>query len=102
MKSIVGIEINHDLNGLYEKFKAFLKEQYNQKPPSWFDRIIEAFSYSDPKGTAFRYGITISEELYADMKHIQTMMNWLSESFHRIKIEEEKRKSPIRGTLGSI
>jgi hypothetical protein len=59
--------------------------------PEWFENIMKAFHYSDPKGVAFRYGITEpKEELYADMHPVKTLMNWLSASFKRIKVERLK------------
>ena len=92
IKAIIGEEISHDLNDLMGKLKILLKNEFNTVPPEWFENIIEAFDYSDPKGTAFRYGVTVpKDELYADMKHIKILMNWLSESFKRIKTERHKR-----------
>jgi hypothetical protein len=92
IKAIIGEEINHDLRDLLEKLKVMLKNEFNSAPPEWFENIIEAFVYSDPKGTAFRYGITVpDDELYADMRHVRKLMNWLSESFKRIKTEKLKR-----------
>ncbi len=92
IKAIIGEEINHDLRGLTEKLKTVLKNEFNAVLPEWFDNIIEAFDYTDPKGTAFRYGETIpKDELFADMRHIGNLMNWLSDSFRRIKIERLKR-----------
>lgn len=96
LKAIIGEEINHDLRDLKEKLKTVLKNEFNTVPPEWFDNIIEAFDYTDPKGTAFRYGKTIpKDELYADMGHIGTLMNWLSDSFRRIRAERLKRASII-------
>ena len=92
IKAIIGKEINHDLRYLTGKLKTVLKNEFNAVTPEWFENIIEAFDYSDPKGTAFRYGETVpKEELYADMRHIGTLMNWLSDSFKRIRTERLKR-----------
>jgi len=91
IKSITGEEINHNLHDLLLKLKAVLKNEFNTSPPEWFKNIIEAFHYSDPNGEAFRYGITVpKEELYADMRQVKTLMNWLSASFKRIKVERLK------------
>ncbi|MBS1511021.1 MAG: hypothetical protein JST86_09280 [Bacteroidetes bacterium] len=91
IKAIIGEEISHDLKDLMKKLKVFLINEFNALPPEWFENIIEAFNDSDPKGTAFRYGLTIpKDELYADMSHIKTLMNWVSESFKKIQIERYK------------
>lgn len=91
IKSITGDEINHNLNDLLLKLKAVLTNEFNTSPPEWVENIIKSFHYSDPKGVAFRYGITEpKEELYADMHQVKTLMNWLSASFKRIKVERVK------------
>lgn len=91
IKSVTGEEINHNLHDLLLKLKDVLKNEFNASPPEWFENIIEVFHYSDPKGKAFRYGITVpKEELYADMRQVKTLMNWLSVSFKRIKVERLK------------
>lgn len=92
IKAIIGEQINHNLLDLTERLKIVLKTEFNAVLPEWFENIIKAFDYSDPNGTAFRYGITVpNDELYADMRHIKTLMNWLSKSFKRIKAEQLKR-----------
>lgn len=86
MKAIIGEEVNHNLHDLMQKFKIVLKTEFNSVPPEWFENIIEAFNYSDPNGTAFRYGITVpKDELYVDMSHVKKLMGWLSEYFRQIK-----------------
>lgn len=86
IKAIIGERTNHNLLDLMERLKIVLKTEFNTALPEWFENIIKAFDYSDPNGTAFRYGITMpKDELYADMRHIRTLMNWLSKSFMRIK-----------------
>jgi len=86
IKSIIGEEINHNLSQLKKKLDSVLKNKFNSIAPPWFENIIEAFNNTDPKGTAFRYGITVpKEELYADLKHVKTLMSWLAESFRLIK-----------------
>jgi hypothetical protein len=93
IKSITGEEISHNLRDLLLKLKAVLKNEFNATPPDWFENIIESFHYSDPNGEAFRYGITVpAEELYADMRQVKTLMNWLSVSFKRIKVERLKTR----------
>ncbi|MCJ8165148.1 hypothetical protein MKJ04_09870 [Pontibacter sp. E15-1] len=92
IKAVSGVEKTHDLKVLKERLNRILKEKFNAVVPPWFDNIIEAFNYTDPKSTAFRYGTTVpNEELYADLKHIKTLMNRLSESFHTIREEIESR-----------
>jgi hypothetical protein len=91
IKSITGEEINHNLHDLLLKLKAVLRNEFNASPPEWFENIIEAFHYSDPNGEAFRYGITVpKKELYADMRQVTTLMDWLSTSFKQIKLERLK------------
>lgn len=85
IKAIIGEEKNHNLHHLFCKLKSKLKNELNAVPPKWFEDIIEAFDYSDPTGSAFRYGVTIpTDELYVDMLHVKTLMGWLSDSFQRI------------------
>ncbi|WP_114752022.1 hypothetical protein [Pleomorphovibrio marinus] len=92
IKAVSGVEEIHDLNILKKSLNRILKEKFNTVIPQWFNNIIEVFNYTDPKSTAFRYGITVpKEELYADLKHIKKMMDWLSESFLTIKEEIESR-----------
>lgn len=91
IKTIIGEVFTHDLHELMGRLKIVLKTDFNSVAPAWFEDIIEAFNYSDPKGTAFRYGTTIpKDELYADMRHIKTLMGWFSESCRRIKTEQLK------------
>lgn len=86
VKSVTGEEISHDLKYLYNKLNTLIKTHLNANLPQWFDDLINAFDKVDPKGTAFRYGITISsEELYADIKHIKDLMNWVYEIFKQLK-----------------
>ncbi len=86
IKSIIGSENHHDLSDLMSKLKLVFKNEFNTVPPTWFENLVEAFNYCDPKGTAFRYGITVpSEELYADMRHISTLMTWFAQVFKRIQ-----------------
>ncbi len=96
IKAIIGEEINHNLHDLMQKLKSILKTEFNSVLPEWFENIIEAFDYSDPNGTAFRYGITVPKnELYVDMKHVKTLMAWLSDSFRRIKTERLRQSAMI-------
>lgn len=90
-KAIIGEEISHDLRELMEKLKIVLQNEFNVLPPDWFENIIDAFAYSDPKGTAFRYGETVpKDEVYADIRHIKTLMAWLAAAFRKIKSERTK------------
>ena len=89
IKAIIGQQINHNLIDLTEMLKIELKTKRNTVLPEWFENSIKAFDYSDPNGTAFRYGITVPKnELYADMEHIKTIMNGISKLFKRIKEEQ--------------
>lgn len=90
IKAISGIEVHHNLKKLKEKLSLILLENLNTSLPLWLDKLIDAFNYSDPKGTAFRYGITIpKEELYVDLIHLKELMNWLAETFELIRRELE-------------
>ncbi len=91
LKTIVKGE-GHDLPVLMQKFKQILKRDFNIDPPTWFENIIKAFDYLDPRSTIFRYGASSPKnEIYVDMEHVKTLMNWFSESFKRIQIESQKK-----------
>lgn len=92
LKSVIGIEKSHNLKELDRKFKNYLKKEFGFETPDWYDKIIESFSYADPNGTAFRYGVNVSSEiLYADMNHIKKLMNWLEMLFVNVrKAQSEK------------
>lgn len=91
IKAVSGIEKTHDFTRLRERLNRILREKFHAVIPPWLDNIIEAFNYTDPESTAFRYGIAVpKEELYADLMHIKTLMSWLSESFRIIKEEIER------------
>jgi len=75
----------HDLNVLATKLKQILVDKLNLQPPEWFEDLIKAFSEFDPGSTTFRYGeLDWQNEMVIDLKHIKNVMNWSSESFHRI------------------
>lgn len=86
LKSIIsGYKPNHNLNELYSKFKLKMEEKFKSEIPDWFENIIVAFDEFDPKGTSFRYGDKFfSDELFIDLGHIRKMMNWFSETIHKI------------------
>lgn len=78
----------HDLVILADKFKQIIKKEFDITPPKWFENIILAFNDFDPNGTAFRYGIRVDkDEMFIDLNHIQKIMDWFSESIHRIMKE---------------
>jgi len=96
LKAIIGEakgkKIGHDLHTLLQKFKIIINEEFNETIPDWFENVIKVFNYSDPKGTAFRYGETIPKsELYVDLNHVKKQMGWLSESFRKIMFERYNR-----------
>ena len=82
----------HNLKQLKERLNRILKEKFNAVMPVWFSNIINAFHDADPNGTTFRYAEKLPEqEMYADLNHVRTLMNWLVESFKVIKGELESR-----------
>lgn len=93
IKAVTWVDKTHNLNTLKERLDKILKEQFNAITPPWLDSIIQSFNHIDPKGTAFRYGITIpKDELYVDLKHMKQLMSWLQVAFQTIKDEIEKDK----------
>ncbi|WP_321368518.1 MerR family transcriptional regulator [uncultured Draconibacterium sp.] len=86
LKAILKQENNtHDLTILSEKFNQTLIDKLNIQPPKWFDNIIKSFNEFDPGSTTFRYGnLDWKDEMVIDLKHIKNVMEWSSESFHRI------------------
>lgn len=90
IKSIIGEEINHNLNDLLSKLEKFIKEKWSLKLPGWLQDLILSFDSVDPFSTAFRYGQTVpAEELYTDMGHIKNLMGWAMQAFTNIKKEQE-------------
>ncbi len=83
--TVMHYEPNHNLNALLHKFKELLKSEFNKTVPEWFEDIILVFVDFDPGGVTFRYGEYCPGEVWVDILHIKTLMNWLAESFRRIK-----------------
>lgn len=82
----------HDLNALKQRLTRTLKENFNAVMPTWFSNIIDAFHYADPSGSTFRYAESLpNQELYMDLNHVKTLMNWMAESFEIIRRETESR-----------
>lgn len=81
----------HDLLSLLEKFKRYIKDEFDASAPAWFENILLTFNDFDPYGTTFRYGGKLNrDEIYIDLAHVKTLMNWLAESFQ--KINDRKMK----------
>lgn len=92
IKAISGSEITHNLNDLKQKLSKTLKENFNASIPIWFSNIIDAFHYADPSGSTFRYAESLPyQEMYVDLNHVKTLMNWMAESFEIIRREIECR-----------
>lgn len=88
LKSVLGknkkIE-HHDLEKLYNRFKMFIKKEFEEVPPAWFEDIIMVFHDFDSNGTTFRYGEEIKkEEIIVNLQHVKTKMNQLARVFQRI------------------
>lgn len=76
---------HHDLGKLYNRFKIFIKKEFEEIPPSWFEDIILIFHDFDSNGTTFRYGEKINkEEVVIDLLHVKTKMNQLAKIFQKI------------------
>lgn len=76
----------HSLQMLYNELKIQLKDKFNTVPPKWFENIVIAFNDFDSNGTTFRYGEWIDkDEMFIDLIHIKKLMNWFSESIHKIQ-----------------
>jgi len=79
-------EKTHDLHQLLQELKLLLKNKFNTMPPAWFENIVTTFNDFDPYGTTFRYGGSINiDEIYIDLSHVKTLMNWLPDSFQKIR-----------------
>src|SRR5690606_30261201 len=82
-------KISHDLNSLLMGLKTLLKHKFSTETPSWFDKLVLAFHNFDPGGTSFRYEgadpFSKGGELWVDIKHLKKQMDWLAESFRKIK-----------------
>lgn len=78
---------HHDLEKLYNRFKLFIKKEFGEVPPAWFEDIILVFHDFDGNGTTFRYGDEIKiEEIIVDLRHVKTKMNQLARIFQRIDL----------------
>ncbi|SHJ68373.1 hypothetical protein SAMN02745216_02085 [Desulfatibacillum alkenivorans DSM 16219] len=74
----------HDLVELQKEFIEILKSEFDATLPKWFSDIVLVFNEFDPKGTTFRYGGRAPREVWVDVRHIKTLMGWMSKSFRRI------------------
>ncbi|MDO6803942.1 hypothetical protein Q4595_15940 [Wenyingzhuangia sp. 1_MG-2023] len=75
----------HDLTKLLIYFNKIIETKFNTNPPIWFENMVKSFNDFDPRSTSFRYGnIEWEEEMVIDLKHIKKIINWSSESFHKI------------------
>ncbi|MEO8253462.1 MAG: hypothetical protein ABI554_03670 [Flavobacterium sp.] len=75
----------HNLEILYKEVNRILKDRFGIIPPKWFENIVFAFNEFDPEGTTFRYGIKINnDEMFIDLHHIKKMMDWFSQSIHKV------------------
>lgn len=84
-----GGQNSHNLNNLFRQLKNFLKTKFNAETPLWFDNLILSFHQFDPGGTSFRYEgpdpFGKEGELWVDIRQLKKLMDWLSESFRKIK-----------------
>lgn len=90
IKSIIGEEKNHNLKNLLDKLVVKIEKELSLSLPTWLHNLISSFDSVDPKSTAFRYGQTIPiDELYADMRHIKSLMGWTMQVFTNIKSKHD-------------
>lgn len=81
---------SHNLRYLFGQLKDLLKKEFNTTPPLWVNNLIEIFNDFDENGTSFRYGgNTNRSEVWVDFHHLKTLMGWLAESFHNIRLHQE-------------
>lgn len=92
LKAIIGSKrISHDLLSLLREFKNMVKAEFDSTPPNWFENIILIFNDFDPNGTTFRYGGFLErDEVFVDLAHMKTLMDWLADSFQKIN---DRRKA---------
>lgn len=85
-KAVIGEWENvHSLPKLLQDFKKITKSEFDATPPEWFDDIIIVFDEFDPGGTSFRYGGSMPGEVWVDIQHVKTLMDWISRSFRKIR-----------------
>ncbi|MBZ0276661.1 MAG: HEPN domain-containing protein [Anaerolineae bacterium] len=87
----------HDLAKLMKQFKKFVKENYGEDVPAWFEKLILEFNSYDPGATTFRYpGRTAApEERMVNLPELQKIMEILSETFHRVFHAKKKTKTTL-------
>lgn len=83
--AVSGQRETHDLLLLSQEFKKILKSEFDAILPDWFENIILAFNDFDPNSTKFRYGGFIPGEFWLDLPHMKNLMDWLAESFQKIR-----------------
>lgn len=84
---------NHDLKTLLQKLRDYLKREHETVVPTWFENVVLAFDDFDPNSTTFRYGDSDvfsrrtgdSGEFWTDLLHVKKLMEWVAESFQRIR-----------------
>jgi len=77
---------SHNLLLLFTEFKTLLKKELDIIPPTRYENIILAFNDFDPDGTTFRYGtVSQTDEIFIDLRHMKTLMEWLAESFQNFR-----------------
>lgn len=85
LKAALGqYERTHDLSRLADSFAAMVKERYGQEVPAWIIHRVKELAAIDPGSTAFRYGryfdplerpgAPLNDEIYVDLRHLQSAM----------------------------
>jgi hypothetical protein len=87
LKAIVGTDKQtHDLKALLEEVKVALLIKFQTTLPTWFENTVLAMNDFDPYGTTFRYGgLAVKDEIFADIRHLKTLMGWQASAVQRIR-----------------
>lgn len=87
LKSVVmDGEAIHELDKIYNKFKATIEDKFNEQTPKWLDDLIYVLNEFDHKSMTFRYGEEIPYiEFVAELGLFKEKMSWLAEAHYKIK-----------------
>jgi len=78
---------HHKLNNLADDLEAYVRQQYNQKVPTWITGRLKEIAKVDPGSMAFRYAedkyngdkkpSAVDGDLYINLSHLQKSMRAL-------------------------
>jgi hypothetical protein len=79
-----GREKTHDLAGLSDEFRTFVKAEFDADLPDWISNRLKELSALDPRSTAFRYSqnfdrvsktdLPVKGEFHVDLAHLHSAM----------------------------